>query len=146
MLLNGRAHVSRNWVKPPPIPRFVDAKGKPVSTQPIPTHDPDSSYRPGIPVPDPDGVTYRVLQYLDPRQGWGTAEFWLKRYPVTHRTLLEWVHLGILDAALELGSPTKRYRVRNEARIVQYLKDHPKARLPGKHLKVGLYSKKSPPK
>lgn len=134
LTVNGAKYVSRNWQRPPPLPRFVDRDGKPLDAAPIPGATPADARRPGVPVLDPDGVTYRVLPYLDPRDGWGTAEHWLKRYPVRHATLLAWVHLGILDAAMEAGSPTKRYRVRDEAKVVAYIREHPRCRVPRRRI------------
>lgn len=139
LTINGKPTVTRNWQAHPPIPRYEDKRGNPVDVvTPIPVESVESTFRHGVPYPASDGVTYNVVQYLDPRQGWGTAEHWLKRYPVSHATLLKWVHLGILDAAMESGSPTKRYRVRDEARVTLYLRENPAAKLQGRRMPDNL--------
>jgi hypothetical protein len=109
---------------------FTDREGNPVSPYAIPADSPRSPLRVGVPYHDAtDGLTYRVVRYLDPKEGWGTLDYWLHRYGVRYPTILEWVRQGFLDAAMEEGSPTKRYRCRDEARVLAWLEKHPNARI-----------------
>lgn len=90
-----------------------------IDTSPIPETSPESPFRAGIPYRDPStGLTYRIVRALDMSEGWGTADFWMQRYGVVDfRFVQEWVERGWLDAAMVRGSPTKRYRCRDERKI-----------------------------
>lgn len=86
---------------------------------------PDSPFRAGVPYYDADDVIeYRAVraQALDPRSGWRTADFWLDRWSTEWKTLRALVERGWLDAAIEEGTATKRFRCRDESRVLESLK------------------------
>lgn len=124
---NGRTlWASRDYRPYRPMPVGRTKTGEVVSPAPIPADSPDSPFRAGVPYTDPeDKITYRVVAKLDLREGWGTAAFWMARYHVTWDVLVEWVERGWLDAAMEQGSPTKRFRCRDEGRLLAYLDVNP---------------------
>lgn len=76
-----------------------------------------------------DAIYYRIVSFLDPRAGWLLAEQVMKRYAIGHGTLLMLAKTGVLDPAMEQGSPTKRYRVRDDATLRRLVADL-KARMP----------------
>jgi hypothetical protein len=67
----------------------------------------------GIPHYDPaSGITYREVRKLDAIDGWVTAETVMRWYEIADfKTVAVWVRKGLLDAAFESTSPTRRYRV-----------------------------------
>lgn len=94
-----------------------DRNGNRIEDDRISPHDPRSPFRAGYPFWDRgDDVTYRVVGggCLSLADGWGTAEFWMKRWKVDLRDVLDLARRGILDAAFEESTPTKRYRCRDE--------------------------------
>lgn len=71
---------------------------------------------PGVPVDDAvDRVTYRVLGKLTPADGWVTLATVMRWYAVEREQVFAWVRRGAIDAAMEHGSPTKRFRVLDAA-------------------------------
>lgn len=76
-----------------------------------------------------DGLTYRVVRKLRiQEEGWATAHFWMERYGLTnfagdkgYQFIREWVHRGWLEAAMEEGSPTKRFRCLDEHLIYEQM-------------------------
>ena len=76
-----------------------------------------------------DGITYRVLAFCDPALGWATIEHWMHYFGVKHTTVWRWVQLGFFDAAMELHSPTKRYRCTSHARVHTWLTENPALKL-----------------
>lgn len=101
-------------------PLCKDREGNPVDcASGIPTTSARSPYRAGVPVTDPDeGITYRLIWHIDPLQGWAPTEFWQKRWGFDHRSIVILVEYGYLDAAIEEGSAVKRYRCRDENRLL----------------------------
>jgi hypothetical protein len=91
------------------------------NTQTIPVWSPESPFRDGYAWRCPDDqVNYRIVKKINIQEGWGTAAFWMERYGVTtFNYVREWVERGWLDAALQEGSPTKRYRCRDERKIYE---------------------------
>lgn len=69
-----------------------------------------------------DDLHYRVINRTPTENGWAVAEFWLKRYEIAFSTLLQMAKRGLFDAAMEHGSPTKRYRVRSEDKAKVWIK------------------------
>jgi len=93
------------------------------------TIDPESYHAPfrdgeGWTDPD-DDITYRIVRkgLLDPAQGWGTIDFWLERYNCQVNALHAMCERGMLDAAIEEGSVVKRFRCRDETRVLEFLKE-----------------------
>lgn len=73
--------------------------------------------RPGIPREDRhDGLTYRLVAKLDPAEGWVAASTVMAWYGVDYARVVAWVRAGVIDAAMERHSPTRRYRVTDPAR------------------------------
>ena len=88
----------------------------------IPPDSPASPYRAGVPFHDKaDGITYRVVGALDRNEGWMLASFWTHRYDIPIEVLFHFVERGWIDAAFEVSSPVKRFRCRDESKIVQWL-------------------------
>ena len=114
LIINGRAWQSRDYkpvAGPPLMPRgkelAIDPKSQP---QLIPAA--------GEPFKDrEDDVTYRVVSKLNLNEGWCLDEQLTKRYGIDYKLLLRLVRAGLIDAAMEQGSPTKRFRVRDDQKI-----------------------------
>ncbi len=68
-----------------------------------------------------DQLNYRVIRLCAPEDGWATAEHWCGRYKIGHQVLLQMVRRGLFDGALEHDSPTKRYRVRSEQKVREWI-------------------------
>lgn len=75
-----------------------------------------------------DDLNYRVISRCRPEEGWAVATFWLGHYSTSFPTLIQMCQVGIMDGAMEHGSPTKRFRVRSEARAKKWLADLKKYR------------------
>lgn len=58
------------------------------------------------------GIAYELKDKLDPRE-WVTADVVMGWYSASFEMIVAWVSHGRLAAAMERGSPTKRYRVRD---------------------------------
>lgn len=85
----------------------------------------DSPFRAGSPYYDADDdLTYRSVhaRVCDVLQGWRTAEFWLVRWAIEWRTLRDLVQRGWVDAAIEVDTATKRFRCRDERRVLLWIK------------------------
>lgn len=74
----------------------------------------DRMLRAGVVLEDGHGTTYRVVRYLDPRDGWAPLGFFTARWSASPGAFWTLVRRGYLDAALEEGSVCKRFRVRDE--------------------------------
>lgn len=86
----------------------------------IPASSPLSPFRSGTGYLCPtDRVVYRVVAELDMTSGWATTEFFQRRWLVPHAGVLGLVRAGLLDAALLEGSSVRRYRCRDEARVLR---------------------------
>jgi hypothetical protein len=119
-------YASPDYAQYKPMPRSLDRGGNPIDQAPIPMDSAGSPQRQGIPYRDPeDGLVYRIIDRLNIQEGWGTAGFWMKRYTVAWDVIVLWVERGWLEAAMERGSPTKRYRCRDERKLLEYLGVHP---------------------
>lgn len=125
---------SRDYRKPVRVQVPVDRDGTPVSSQPIAPDSPASPFRQGVPYRDKDdGLVYRIVDKINVAEGWGTAAFWIARYSCTWKELIIFVEKGWLDAAIEAGSPTKRYRCRDEQKILGWMSERrANSKLPSK--------------
>jgi hypothetical protein len=86
-------------------------------------HSADSPFRLGTPYHDvSEDVIYRVVREVavDPMQGWRTATFWLTRWKMPFQDFLVVIRHGWLDAAMVEGSAAKRYRCRDELRVLEW--------------------------
>jgi hypothetical protein len=63
-------------------------------------------------------IEFKIVEKLDPREGWASSEFWQARWSTTHREILQLVALGYVEAALERGSKVGRFRCSDETEIV----------------------------
>lgn len=80
----------------------------------------------GVPWQDPDsGLRYRVVQRLSTSEGWVGAPTIMRWYSITHRQVLDLLERGLLDGALEVCSPTKKYRVLDPAKVIAHLASTP---------------------
>ena len=70
-----------------------------------------------------DDLNYRVVEYLDPKMGWCYAAHLCQHYRVSYRCILDWARRGYLEPAIELNSPTKRFLVRDPARVAKLASD-----------------------
>ena len=125
VILRGHtAWVSRDYRAPVDrTPRRRD--GSVIDDARVQPDSPDSPYRAGVAYYDADDeVEYRAVRAraLDPREGWRTADFWLDRWKADWKALKTLIEKGWLDAAIEEGSATKRFRCRDEARVIEWLK------------------------
>lgn len=93
------------------LERAVDDEGKPLPPEPIVVRDEGPAA--GHPWDDPDGITYRVVSRLAADGGWVSAATVMRWYTVDFDVVVRWCAMGLLDAAMEAGSPSKRYRVRD---------------------------------
>jgi hypothetical protein len=95
-------------------------------TQPTPEFPPEW---PGVQVigrpfwDDADKLNYKMVYKLNLEDGWCTADQLLKFYSISYKELLYWARSGIVDPAMQYGSPTKRYRVLSPARANARLKE-----------------------
>lgn len=98
-------------------PRAVKPSREKLNPLPI-EPDPGMPRAIGSPIWDEDDrLFYRVVVTLDPLAGWCLAEQLLEHYGVPYVVLLDWCVRGLVDPAVEQGSPTKRYRVRDGSRV-----------------------------
>lgn len=78
----------------------------------------------GLPYEDPhEHVVYRVVPNLNVAEGWGTAAFWTRRWGCNYSDVLHLAQLGWLDAAIAAGTSVKRYRCRDEVRVLHWLEE-----------------------
>ncbi len=129
ILVGGRAVYTTRDFPRTPAPQLLEHK----TSQHVPAHHPQSPFRLGSAFEDPeDGITYRVVSpgILDPAQGWAPLAFWVKRWGVVASSVHLLAAIGLVDAAVELGSPTRRFRVRDESKARRYLHDAGKLRGP----------------
>jgi len=92
---------------------------------PIEPDSPDSPFRVGTPYHDVhEDVWYRVVARLNIAEGWGTAGFWIARWGCFYGDVLKLVRMGWLDAALEHGSAVKRFRCRDEIRVLRWMEEN----------------------
>jgi hypothetical protein len=123
ILIHGRVA----WQSPGLRPRHtvrvdpVDAYGNPVGAASAPVYKPSLPERPGVPWTDEDGTVYRVVTKLDAAEGWVGAETVMGWYGVGYDDVARWVREGVLDGAMEAGSPSKRFRVRDPHRLYDAL-------------------------
>lgn len=125
MLLYGRVVIqSKDWPQATDsLPRnkageIIDVRVDPGS--------PDSPFRAGAPFYDKaDEITYRVVRVggTAPLDGWRSADFWIKRWELDWPRLRILVEKGWLDAAMEEGSAVRRFRCRDEHRVLAWIKD-----------------------
>lgn len=121
---NRTAYHSRDY-KPQKRTRApLNVHGTKFDPSPIPAGHAESPLRAGVPYHCPeDDIVYRVVERLDPVEGWVTADFWLQRYDIGFDVLRGFVLRGWMDAAFEAASPTKRFRCRDEAPIERWLQE-----------------------
>lgn len=114
---------TRGWDAARPARQVIpkNRAGEIISLEPIPPRSPDSPFRAGVPFHDPDDdLTYRVLDYINVAEGWGTSTFWCRRWHCSFKQLMELARRGWLDAAID-GARTKRYRCRDEPRCMAWI-------------------------
>ena len=76
-------------------------------------------------------VVYKMVEHLDPMQGWCLISQLMKHYGVQQRTVLEWCQVGLIDAAIEHGTPTKRYKPLDNGRLHQLAAEvHERGKIP----------------
>ena len=116
IVIRGRqAWASNAWRKRPP-PELIDRE------KVAPVLGPILPRSVGTPFTDPDEhVTYRVVEYIDPRDGWCLASQLMKLYDTTYGGILKCVERGMIDGVMEKSSPTKRFRVRDSAKVRVFL-------------------------
>lgn len=99
----------------------VDGDGVPIYPAPRP-----QEMISGRPYYEPEhDLLYRVVDAVDPEQGWMPMDYWMRRYGVQFGRLRDWCLRGLLDPVYEMGSPTPRYRARDERKLVADLKRSP---------------------
>ena len=121
MVMNGRL-VYTNEFAPRPVPALID-RDKVMAVVPEPAERVREVGKPFY--DEDDDLNYRVVEWLDPRAGWLLGEQVMKRYNIGFGTVLKLARMGIIDPAMERGSPTKRYRVRDDSstrKVVAQLK------------------------
>lgn len=92
----------------------------------------DSPFRAGSPFYDQaDELEYRAVRQgaLNPVEGWRTADFWIARWKTDWPTMRTLVQRGWLDAAIEEQSAVKRFRCRDEHRVIAALATDTKLRV-----------------
>lgn len=82
--------------------------------------DPRSPFRAGTAYYDKeDEITYRVLDDVNIQDGWGTTQFWQQRWKIDHKAICKYVQCGYLDAVIVKGGQVRRYRCRDEVRLLE---------------------------
>ena len=79
------------------------------------------------------GLAYQIKEKLDPKE-WVTADILMGWYSASFPMVVSWVNHGRVAAAMERGSPTKRYRVLDP----KYLLDEKVRRLSGNKRLKGI--------
>lgn len=64
------------------------------------------------------GIAYEMKDRLDPKE-WVTADTLMRWYSASFTQVVAWVNHGRIAAAMERGSPTKRYRVRDPKYLLE---------------------------
>lgn len=64
-----------------------------------------------------EGLTYAVYARLDPRAGWCLASQLMEELEVPYPVVVGWAISGFLEAAIERGSPTRRFLVRDMGQL-----------------------------
>ena len=97
----------------PPTDMELEDAAQPRLCDPLPLH-PSGAWAPG------DGVTYRVLQRFRANEGWASAETVMRWYDLRDfGQLARMVERGVVDAAVQVGSVAKRFRVLDHARCTK---------------------------
>lgn len=122
IIVHGRtAWASPTFRVPPRTRNPTKASGEPIKDFRIEPNSPDAPFRIGSPYFDPEEqIEYRVVrpEILQPSDGWGTADFWCTRWLATFDFLKKMISKGWVDAAIEAGTRVRRYRCRDEQRVL----------------------------
>lgn len=127
----------RDWArnyKPPSdswnVRRAKDGTIEVIDSRPFGVEKKEQDYRAGQVFEDRSiDLVYRVVPCCQPTDGWAVLDFWIDRYEVKFAQICDWVRRGRMEAALEQGSPTRYYRVRDENVILAELQElHPSRR------------------
>ena len=62
-------------------------------------------------------MTYRVVNVLRVEEGWVTALTCAGWFKIQPHTVHHLARIGLLDAAMEVNSPTRRFRVRSVEKV-----------------------------
>lgn len=123
-IIDGRLRWSNTRPNSHKLPAQPEVENGAVVDDRIPPNSPRSPYRAGTPYYDVvQDIEYRVVGsgILDPRQGWATAAFWVKRWKISYKQLVQLVQRGMLDAAMEQSSDVRRFRCRDERSVLQLI-------------------------
>lgn len=141
IVIGGRTVAASPNYQPRPL-RFMPKRDLEVLADPRVRAE-EAPYREGLPFFDAeDGVEYRSVgaATLDPRGGWRTAEFWIERWSIDWSTLRRFKDLGMIDAAIERGGALKRFRCRDERKVLAWLEEKQKERTRAKLAKAEALS------
>jgi len=129
LVIHGRTVVASPSYRPR-VATFYKPKDAEVLADPrVEPHE--QPFREGVPYFDPeDGIEYRSVgaHVLDPRGGWRTADFWLARWSIDWPTLRRFKDLGFVDAAIETGGMAKRFRCRDERKVLAWIEEQKRTR------------------
>lgn len=127
IIAHGRvASASRDtpWHRPTLYP--TNRRGEPIVIAEVDPGGPDAPWHPhGGTLYDADlGLEFRVVGpgVLDPAQGWASADFWCRRWKADfEKHVVPLTRKGWIDAAAERGSPTRKFRCRDESRCLEWI-------------------------
>jgi len=123
--------------RPSPVNTRRTRRGAPVKIDCTAAISPDPGsvvaqrFTAGVPFYDTkEQLTYRVVHSLNPLEGWAPIGLWRARWNLTHMEVIYLARDGLLDAVIEAGSQVRRYRCRDEYRVVtsEFMKKVTRAR------------------
>jgi DNA-binding transcriptional ArsR family regulator len=109
------ANVRRSRLMPDPVPIDVAGAIQPDSV--------DSPFRVGVGYFDSEEqVAYRVVRsgMINWTDGWATIAFWRNRWKLSVEEVFRLTRAGLLDAAMEDCSQVRRYRCRDEQKVLAH--------------------------
>jgi len=127
ILHRGQVIWQNQYVRPPPKPLdFERVVVPPDESEPVELRSGGVYYDPE------EDLAYRIVRsgICRAEDGWATFDYWMRHFKgIGVSTLQQMIRRGLFDAAIEEGSPTKRYRLRSEVKAREWLEEYKKYRL-----------------
>lgn len=109
--VNGRTWKSPDWREP----RRYTAEDVEILNTPIAEGTPRAALAETL---TEDGVSYRLVDELDPAQGWCLASQLVTHFAIDWAELRRWCLEGLIDCATVRGSSVRRYRPAVPTRVL----------------------------